>query len=122
MSASRIGAGIPLATGVVVLALATAITHLMLGLQLLSFGGTGLGVVFVLNFAGYVALAALLYLPVGALEPYRGAIRAAFIAYTALTIVLWIFFGTKDAVGYLNKLNEIALIALLVVESRLKRG
>lgn len=104
------------------LALVTAITHLMLGLQLLSFGGTGLGLIFVLNFAGYVTLTALLYLPVRALEPYRSAIRTAFIAYTALTIVLWIFFGTKDMVGYLNKLNEIALIALLVVESRLKRG
>ena len=122
MSASRTGAGVPLAAGVIVLALATAITHLTLGLQLLSFGGTGLGLIFVLNFAGYVTLTALLYLPVRALEPYRGAIRTAFIAYTALTIVLWIFFGTKDVVGYLNKLNEIALIALLVVESRLKRG
>lgn len=111
-----------MAAGVIVLALATAITHLALGLQLLSFGGTGLGLIFVLNFVGYVVLAALLYLPVRALEPYRGAIRTAFIAYTALTIVLWVFFGTKDFVGYLNKINEIALIALLVVEPRLRRG
>lgn len=121
MTASRLGTGIPLTAGIIALALATATVHLVLGVQLISFGGGALGVIFVLNFVGYVGLTALLYLPVRALDPYRGAIRTALIAYTALTVVLWIFFGTKDVVGYLNKLNELLLIALLVVEARTAR-
>jgi hypothetical protein len=50
--------------GVVVLALATAIIHLYLGL---SFGDP----VFVLNGLGYLALFAALYLPIAQLAQYR---------------------------------------------------
>ena len=104
------------------LALGTAITHLLLGFQLTSFGGYGLGILFILNGLGYIGLTALLYLPVRALDPYRGAIRYALILFAALTIALWILFGTKDGLGYLNKLNELLLIAALVVEGRLRRN
>lgn len=121
MSSIRAGYGVPLAGAVILLALGTAITHLFLGFQLTSFGGYGLGILFILNGIGYVGLTALLYLPVRALEPYRGVIRYVLIGFAALTILLWIPFGTKDTVGYLNKVNEIALIVLLVVESRLAR-
>ena len=57
-----------------------------------------------------------------ALDPYRGAIRYALIVFAALTIALWILFGTKDGLGYLNKLNELLLIAALVAEGRLRRS
>lgn len=121
MTTIRAGYSVPLAVLIILLALGTAITHLYLGFQLTSFGGWALGVIFLLNGLGYIGLTALLYLPLRALEPYRGAIRYALIAYTALTIVLWIPLGTKSTLGYLNKLNEILLIALLVFEARATR-
>lgn len=122
MTSVRAGYSVPLAVAIVLLALGTALTHLFLGLQLTSFGGWELGVIFLLNGLGYIGLTALLYLPVRALESYRSVIRYALIGYTALTIVLWIPFGTKSTLGYLNKLNELLLIALLVFESRMARG
>lgn len=121
MSSIRAGYSVPLAGAVILLALGTAVTHLFLGFQLTSFGGYGLGILFLLNGAGYIGLTALLYLPVRALDPYRGVIRSALIAFTALTVVLWIPFGTRSALGYLNKVNELLLIALLVFEARAAR-
>lgn len=121
MTTGRVGYNVPLMILIILLALGTALTHLFLGLQLTSFGAYGLGILFILNFVGYVGLTGLLYLPVGALDPYRGMIRYALIGFAALTIVLWVPFGTKDVVGYLNKANELLLIAALVVESRLVR-
>lgn len=118
MTTIRAGYSVPLAVAIVLLALGTALTHLFLGFQLTSFGGWSLGILFILNGLGYIGLTALLYLPVCALDPYRGVLRYALIAYTALTIVLWIPFGTKSGLGYFNKLNELVLIALLVFESR----
>jgi hypothetical protein len=104
------------------LALGTAITHLLLGFQLTSFGGYGLGILFILNGLGYIGLTALLYLPVRALDPYRGVVRYALIAFAALTIALWVPFGDKSVLGYLNKLNELGLIALLLVEGRMRHA
>jgi hypothetical protein len=121
MTASRIGYNVPLTIGIVLLALGTALTHLFLGLQLTSFGGYGLGIIFILNGVGYIGLTGLLYLPVRALEPYRGMVRYVLIGFAALTIVLWIPLGIKDTLGYLNKINELLLIVLLVVDSRLAR-
>lgn len=121
MTTIRAGYGVPLAAAIALLALGTAITHLYLGFQLTSFGGWQLGVIFLLNGIGYIGLTALLYLPVRALDPYRGVIRYALMAFAALTILLWIPFGTKSGLGYFNKLNELLLIALLFFESRLAR-
>lgn len=64
-----------------------------------------------------MGLTALLYAPVRALDPYRHLIRYALIAYTALTIVMWVAFGTRGTIGYVNKVNELILISLLVVEA-----
>jgi hypothetical protein len=121
MTAGKVEHNVPLMILVILLALGTALTHLYLGIQLTSFGGYGLGILFILNFVGYAGLTGLLYLPVGALGSYRGVIRYALIGFAALTIVLWVPFGTKDVVGYLNKANELLLIVALVVESRLAR-
>lgn len=121
MTTIRAGYGVPLAVAIILLALGTAITHLFLGVQLTSIGGWQLGMIFLLNGLGYLGLTALLYLPIRALDPYRGAVRYALIGFAALTIALWIPFGTKSVLGYLNKLNEILLIALLLFEARMTR-
>ena len=94
--------------GVIVLALGTAIIHLHLGLS-----GFPL---FVLNGLGYLALVAALYLPVARLARYRSAVRWALIGYAALTIVLWILVGARTPIGYADKLIEVALICLLLIE------
>lgn len=114
MTVSRNPVSLALAGGVILLTLITAIIHMrfgLLGLQL-----------FFLNGLGYLGLAALLYLPAPQLAPYRHIIRWVFVGYTALTVVLWVFIGRPyTGIGYVTKLVELALIALLVAEARAVR-
>lgn len=104
----RIG---PLQIGVIGLTLITAFMHLAL-----AFAGAGL--VFIFNALGYIALASALYAPVTGLEPRRNLIRYALIAYTALTIALWVVFGARNEIAAINKIVEALLIVLLIVEAR----
>jgi hypothetical protein len=99
--------------GVLVLAFGTAIIHLYLG----SLGFP----LFLLNGLGYLGLVAALYLPIPRLARYRDAVRWALIGYTTLTIVLWLLVGARTPIGYADKLIEIALIALLLIEGRRTR-
>lgn len=102
-----------LMAGIILLTLGTALTHIYLG----SFGLP----LFVLNGLGYIGLAAALYLPLSRVSPYRGIVRWVLIGYTALTIVLWFAIAFPTPLGYVNKVNEAALIALLLLEHRLSR-
>lgn len=95
--------------GIILLVLSTAVTHISLLFP---------DPVFVLNGLGYLALLAALYLPIRWLAPYHRGIRWLLIAYTVLTVALWLAFGSRILIGYLNKLNEIVLIVLLVHEQR----
>ena len=104
----------PLRVGVAVLTLATATVHLYLGLT------AGLGL-FVLNGLGYLVLPAALYARVPRLAPYKNAVRWAFVGYAALTVVLWVLIGERNLIGYLDKIVEIALITLLLLEKRRQR-
>ncbi len=94
--------------GVVALAAATALVHLSL------FPDP----VFILNGLGYLALAGALVLPIAQLAPRRALVRRILIGYTALTVVLWVILGARTPIAYLDKLVEIALIALLVWDDR----
>jgi hypothetical protein len=107
-ASTRIG---PLQIGVIVLALATALIHLVLGLQ---FGVP----MFVLNALGYAVLLASLYAPAAGLANRRAWIRFALLGYTALTVALWVLFGERNAIGLVDKIIEAALIVLLVIEAR----
>lgn len=101
--------------GVVVLTVATALIHFR---QAFLFPTPD--VLFILNGLGYLGLLAALYLPIPQLASYRNIVRIVFIAYTALTIVLYFaingFFFFP--IGYINKTIEAVLIVLLVVEGR----
>lgn len=101
-----------LRTGIVLLTLATALIHLQLNFP---------DPVFILNGLGYLTLLAALYLPVPRLARYRAAVRWALIGYTALTIFLWVLFGARTPIGYADKVIEIALISLLLLEARRSR-
>lgn len=99
----------PLQIGIILLTLATAVMHFML-----IFPDT----LFILNALGYVGLLAALYLPLPVVSDYRPMVRWALMGYTALTIVLWIFIGTRDLYAYTDKAIEVVLIVLLWLESR----
>ena len=103
----------PLRVGVIVLTVGTALIHLYLGLQ-----GFPL---FILNGLGYLALLAALTLPIPRISQYRNLVRWVLVGYTALTIFLWILVGARNAIGYTDKIIEIVLVALLVLEARNSR-
>ena len=72
--------------------------------------------VFILNAVGYVALLTTLYAPVPGLKGRKPLVRSIFVGYTALTIVLWILIGLREPLAYIAKVDEVALIVLLLLE------
>jgi hypothetical protein len=103
----------PLRVEVIVLTVGTALIHLYLGLQDFPL--------FVLNGLGYLALLAALILPTPRISEYRNLVRWVLVGYTALTIFLWILVGARNSIGYVDKIIEIVLVALLVLEARNSR-
>lgn len=107
----------PLAAGIVVLAVATALIHLLLGISLGPPSVRPFPLSFHLNALGYLVLVIALYAP--QFLPVRRAVRWVFIAYAVLTIVLWIFISPdRDLVGYVDKVIEVLLVLLLIVDDR----
>lgn len=119
MNARNFGA---LQIAIILLAAATAIIHIFLGLPSDQMPG-GLPL-FLLNGAGYLVLVAALYLP--QLGKYHKYIRWALIAFTAVTVLAWVAIGMRTNIAYIDKIIEVALIVLLLVEARrqpaLERG
>ena len=109
MSSSSAQANTAVRAGIIVLTLATALIHLQLNFP---------DPVFIMNGLGYLTLLAALYLPIPRLSRYRNLTRWALIGFTALTIFLWILFGARIPIGYIDKAIEIALIVLLLLDAR----
>jgi hypothetical protein len=109
MTASPASTDAALRAGIVLLTLATAAIHLQLAFP---------DPVFILNGLGYLALLAALFLPIPQLARYRNAVRWVLIGYAALTIFLWILIGARTPIGYIDKAIEVALIALLLLQTR----
>ena len=100
--------------GIAGLAVATALIHFALAL-----GGEGFFLVaFLLNGVGYLALmAALYFLP--QLAGQRALVRWALLGFTAVTFILYFVFNWPDVwnvMGIVDKLIELALIGLLLME------
>jgi hypothetical protein len=102
-----------LRAGIATLTLATALIHLQLNFP---------DPVFILNGLGYLALLAALYLPIPRIARYRNLVRWALIGYAALTIFLWILLGARTPIGYVDKVIEVVLISLLLLDSRSARS
>jgi glucan phosphoethanolaminetransferase (alkaline phosphatase superfamily) len=119
-----------------VLALATAVVHIYLGVithimvatqpeaTAAAGGATALGffaALFYLDGLAYIVLTVALFHP--AFARIRRLTRWALIALTAATIIAYfaLIQGHYDALGIANKINEVALIVLLVVEGRRDR-
>jgi hypothetical protein len=133
-NATRFGA---VQIAICVLAAVTAVIHLYLGVithvmvvtqpeaTAAAGGAATLGMfaaLFYLDGLGYIVLTAALYLP--AFARFRRLIRWALIALTVATIVAYfaLIGGHYDAIGILDKIAEVALIVLLIVEDRRDRG
>jgi hypothetical protein len=130
---TRFGA---LQIAICVLALVTAAVHIYLGVitQIMvatqpeataaAGGAAALGffaALFYLDGVGYIVLTAALYHP--ALARFRRLTRWALIALTAATIVAYfaLIQGHYDAMGIGDKIVEVVLIVLLVMEGRRDR-
>jgi hypothetical protein len=131
---TRFGA---LQIAICVLALATAACHIYLGaitqimvatqpeMTAAAGGAAALGffaVLFYLDGLGYIVLTTAHYHP--ALARFRRLTRWALIALTAATIVAYFALvqGLFDAMGVIDKIAEVALIVLLVIEGRRERS
>lgn len=95
--------------GIILLTLVTALVHISLLFP---------DVLFILNGLGYLSLLAAYTLPLPFIRENRGLVRWVFIGYTAITIIAWLAIGDKSwpsgALGYITKIAELTLIALLV--------
>ncbi|HRW04019.1 MAG TPA: hypothetical protein P5121_02920 [Caldilineaceae bacterium] len=100
--------------GAIFSALVTAFIHIYLSFQFAESPDP----IFLSNGIGYLVLVVLLYAPIAQLANYQGMLRWIFIGYAALTIVLWVFWGARTAVGYIDKLVEAALIAFLWLDGQ----
>jgi len=115
---------------IIVLTLFTAAVHVWLGLRFLDNGGWA----FVLNGAGYVTLLTLLVIDWPPLVRMRWIVRWVFIAYTAVTVIAWLFIGTgspfagpvvmsgQTLLAYADKAAEVALIVLLWLDGQAEAG
>jgi hypothetical protein len=132
-NATRFGA---LQIAICVLAAATAavhiylgaITHIMIATQpeatAAAGGAAALGIfaaLFYLDGLGYIVLTGALYHP--AFARYRRLTRWALIALTVATIIAYfaLIQGQYDAMGITDKIVEVVLIVLLVIEDRRDR-
>jgi hypothetical protein len=126
-----------LQVAICLLAAATALVHLYLGVittvmvatqpaQVAALGGATVMSIFAglfyCSFLGYVVLALALYLP--ALHRFRRLARWGLIVWTAGNLVAYVALaqGHVDAFGLADKACEVLLIALLVIEGRRARG
>ena len=102
MTAPSTDAG--LRAAIAVLTLGTAIIHLTLAFP---------DPAFILNGLGYLTLLAALLLPQTA--RYHGIAGWVLVGYTALSIGLWVLFGARSTIGFLDKAIEVALILVLIL-------
>jgi hypothetical protein len=90
--------------GIIALAVATALIHIYLAIPETLM-------MFYLNGLGYLTLTAALFLP--QLRQYRGMVRWALLGFAAVTVIGWAAMGERSSIAYVDKVIELALIALL---------
>ncbi len=100
--------------GIILSNLATALLHLSL------FSTLGLKDPIFLNGFGYLGLLGAYFLPIPFFQERHKLVWWALVAYTILTIILWVIlgdktfvFGTNSAIGYYAKTAELFLLLFL---------
>ncbi|HET9224930.1 MAG TPA: hypothetical protein VFO07_20620 [Roseiflexaceae bacterium] len=88
------------------------------GLNIMQLLPIPLPMLFLLNGIGYLMLVTALYLP--SLAQYQSMFRWLLILFTAVTIVMYFVINgfRLNPLGIFDKLVEIALIALLLIDGR----
>ncbi|HKY84388.1 MAG TPA: hypothetical protein VJ160_06125 [Anaerolineales bacterium] len=109
---------------ILVLGLFTAIVHLII-LPFIVWSpdwGASLRVAWLLNGIGYLVLLWATLSEPEFLEDSQDLVHYAFIGFAVLTIIAFFVFGqpTTDKLGWVTKLDEILLIAALVMDLRLQ--
>lgn len=111
----------PVQVGVIVLALATAGTHLY---EFLVAGFLGSGsmlpifqFLFVGNFLAYVILVAVLYLPVSSLARLRPVARVFLIAISLASIASYFHVGVYSLLGNVTQIIGALLIILATIDA-----
>ena len=109
MQSQQVRANIGLVqVGIIVLTLVTAFVHMYLSVLMGKFS-----LMFTLNALGYLALLVALFLPLPLVSQRRPLVRILFILYTLVTIIAWVFMGSRIPIAYVDKLAEIILVVLL---------
>ncbi len=99
-------------TGIIILALITALVHLSLNFIIGHFDPA-----FTLDGLGYLALLAAMFLDLPVARDNRRLVRLAMIGLAIASIVSWIILGDKTWwVGWATKTVEVVLIALLLMK------
>jgi hypothetical protein len=112
--------------GIIVLALITAVLHLLAAFDKQLFPD-GADPLFILNGLGYIGLLGAYFLPIAFFQQKHSLVRQGFIGYTILTIVAWIwiwviqyviiggenFFAHDSLYGVPAKIAEVILLFLL---------
>lgn len=97
--------------GIILLTLATASIHFV------AYANDA-QIPLLLNGLGYLALLVALYAPFQALAHRRVALRWGLIAYTIVTVLVWTVGGPREALAYIDKVVEVALVLLLLLDVR----
>lgn len=93
------------------LTLTTAYIHYNLG-----------GLLFTLNAAGYLALAAAVLAPISFFRRVRPLTLLALAGYTATTIIGWVIMGPYFTLAYYTKAIEVVMLGVIGVELFRTRG
>jgi len=101
-------------TVILITGLITGLVHLVL----LSVQLGELSVLFVLNGLGYLTLLGAFFWNPPFLAGRRSLVHYLFIGYAAVTVLAWIPLGSRTPTGYLTKLDELVLIAAMVMHLR----
>ncbi len=105
--------------GIIAATLVTALIHLGLAPALLGDPAYQmLGVLFIFNGLGYLALLAAYFLPQPFFRQRHAIIRWALMGFAAVTIIGWVVMNGdfSDPIGVAAKLAELALIILLYLD------
>jgi len=109
-------------TGIIILALITAILHLAAAFDKQLFPD-GADPLFILNGLGYIGLLGAYFLPIAFFQQKHNLVRQGFMGYTILTIVAWVviwvgfsvirdgmsFFSHDSVYGVPAKIAEVIL-------------
>jgi hypothetical protein len=106
-------------SAILVLALFTALVHLVV-LNFIVMGH--LDPKFTLNGLGYLAFLWAFFSNPSFVRSRRPLLHYAFIGYTVLTILAWFMWGSmSDRLAWVTVLDEVLLIAALVLDLRIEQ-